>query len=220
MKRDYFLFIRISKEEYIDSLQKIGQIYCNTIRYFREIENDGQKADENEGKAFIKQVKNIVIKDRERILAKADSAQLYYDNSKDIGNIYCLYGVESSLMNKNIFSEQMVKINRDSYGLGQYALIIHHPTEFMKRVSQKLKTLNKQFNFSPVKYYDKDAYNGELSPFYKSKEFAHQSEIRIWIPSQIEQVYEFQIGDISDISTKITVDKLDSISVQYLKPNT
>jgi len=60
-KRDYLMYIRISEDRFIDSLQQKGHLFCNTIKYFRTIEDNGIRGDKNEGKAYIKQINDLKI---------------------------------------------------------------------------------------------------------------------------------------------------------------
>ena len=218
MKNDeesYFLFIKIGEEKHIDSLQKSGQIFCNSITYFRSIEGDKNRADKNEGKNYIKQIRDIEIFIENRPIAHASYAQMYNENIDMHGNIFCLYAAKSSLLNKE---KTLQKINFDNNikDFGAYALLIYHPDKFINRVSRELRRLSKDFAYSPVFYYDENIYQGKLGPFHKSKKFLNQSEFRLWIPNTEEKVFEFFIGDISDISYKIPVSGLNNISAKLL----
>ncbi|KJS06322.1 MAG: hypothetical protein VR77_05865 [Flavobacteriales bacterium BRH_c54] len=215
---DYFMFIKISNDKFIDSLQQKGHIYCNSIKYFRTIEDNGIRGDKNEGKAYLKQVKDFEISLEGKVIAKAEKAQIYFDHPEDIGNLFCLYGVQSSLVNLTKKSLQKIKIENQSKKFGQSALLIHNPEEFINRISKELKRLSKEFNFSLVHYFDPETYEGELSPFYKSNKYEYQNEVRFWIPQNEERTFEFYIGDISDISHKIPIGDLDKIEVEVIKP--
>jgi hypothetical protein len=211
--RNYFMFIRISEDRYIDAFQKKGHIYCNTIQYFRFIEDNGIRGDKNEGKSYIKQVNNLEILFEGKIIAKAPNGQVYFEHPDDKGNIYCMYGVESNLVDLTKKIRQKIIIEDSTKEFGRSALLIHNPEEFLNRVSRKLKSLSLEFNYSPVYYYNPNTYEGELSPFYKSNNYSYQNEIRIWIPNKNEKPFEFYIGDISDISYKIPVFDLDKMEV-------
>ena len=211
---NYFMFIKISVEPFIDSLQKKGHFYCNPITYFRSIENDNLKKDKNEGKAFIKQVKNLQIQIKGKTIATSPQAQFYFDHPEDSGNIYCLYGVKTELVDLTKKSLQKVKIEDISSDFGKCALLITQPEEFLKRITKELNRQNRNFDFSPVHYYDHNSYEGELSPFYKSNNYSHQSEVRLWVPNKEEKPFEFFVGDISDISHKVEVSDLNKIEVE------
>lgn len=214
------MFIRISEEKFIDSLQKRGHIYCNPIRYFRTIENSGLKKDKNEGKAFIKQVSNLRIQLKGETIATSPKSQFFFDHPEDSGNIYCLYGVKTELVDLTKKSLQKVKIENISGDFGKYALLITHPEELLSRISKELNNLSKAFKFSPVHYYDHTTYEGELSPFFKSNIFSKQNEVRLWILNKREEPFEFYIGDISDISHKVSISDLDKIEVEVIIPTT
>ncbi|MBK7872826.1 MAG: hypothetical protein IPJ74_20205 [Saprospiraceae bacterium] len=214
--RNYFLFIRISEEKYIDSLQKQGQIYCNPIQYFRSIEDEHLQGDKNEGKAYIKQIKNLEISLEGKVIAKANKGQLYFEHPEDDGNIYCLYGVESKLVDLTKKSLQKIKIEEQAKGFGKYALLIHDPQEFLNRISQKLNSLDIKYNFHPVNYYDVNSYEGGLNPFYKSNMYRYQNEVRLWIANKNKEPFEFFIGDISDITHKMPISDLDKLEVEMV----
>jgi len=209
--RNYFMFIRISEEKYIDALQKEGHIYCNTIKYFRFIEDNGVKGDKNEGKAYMKQINKIEIILEGKTIAAAAEGQIYFDHPENKGNIYCMYGVKSSLVDFTKKGRQKVIIEDSSKELGKSALLIFKPEEFLNRINKKLRSLSIEYNFSPVTYFDPKTFEGGLSPFYKSNIYSYQNEIRLWIPNKSEKPFEFYIGDISDISYKIPVSDLDKI---------
>ena len=111
------LLIKISEEKYIDEIQKEGKFYCNSLKYFRHLENDGYKADPNEGKQYIKQVKNLELFIDKKKVAHACNAQLFPDEFDD-GNIFCFYGFLTSKLDMNQTNrntDQQIRI-RESNG--------------------------------------------------------------------------------------------------------
>jgi hypothetical protein len=92
---DISLLIKISDEKYIDEIQKEGKFYCNSLKYFRHLESDGYKSDPNEGKQYIKQVKNVELFLGDNSIAHASNAQLFPDKF-DEGNVFCFYGLLTS----------------------------------------------------------------------------------------------------------------------------
>ncbi len=216
MQKNYFMFIRISDEEFINSLHKKGHIYCNTIKYFRSIEDNCKRGDKNEGKAFIKQLMDLELSLKGKVLGKAAKAQMYFEHEKNTGNIFCFYGVETSLMDKRKKYRQKILIEKEPRSLGKTALLIFQIEEFINRISNSLNALGKEYIISPVYYYDPNTYEGGLNPFYKSNKYKYQNEVRLWIQNTEEKPFEFYIGDISDISHKIPVSDLDKIEVETL----
>jgi hypothetical protein len=215
-KIDISLLIKISEEKYIDEIQKEGKFYCNSLKYFRDLENDGYIADPNEGKQYLKQVKNLEIFIGDRKIAKATNAQIFPGNH-DRGNIFCFYGFFTSNLDLSTKQLQKVNVEIESDRLGQYALMVFDIPEFIKRLKGKFEELGMEYQLGPVKYLDFKKYEGELSPFVKSNVYENQSEIRIWIPRDKGDSFIFYLGDISDICHKIRIEDLDKLEVELLK---
>ena len=93
----------------MEDLINEGTVFCNSINYFKNIDNKDLRGDENEGASQIDQIANLEIKLRDQIIGKADQGQLYQRNPDDQGNIYCLYGIETHTLDKE--SKQMMKLN-------------------------------------------------------------------------------------------------------------
>ena len=192
-KIDVSLLIKISEEKYIDEIQKEGKFYCNSLKYFRDLEIDGYKADPNEGKQHIKQVNNLELFLGDKKIGYAKNAQIF-PNTYDNGNIFCFYGVLTS--NLDLTTNKLQKINKEieSDKLGKHALLIFDLPEFKRRITKKFIDLNLKFQISPVKYLNFKEYEGELSPFTKSNVYQSQSEIRIWIPRDGDEQFTFYLG--------------------------
>lgn len=211
---DFIMLIKVAKEKHIDALQKKGHIYCNTKQYFRRIEDDGLRGDKDEGKTYIKQNKNIKIFHKDRLIAKDNKARVIFDNPNEFWNIFCTYGVNSSL-NANI-NKVKVELNfpEKSKEFGDYALLILNPKEFISRIKIKLNSLNMNYKIKPVTYYNPNFYEGKLNPFYKNDLYNYQKEVRLWLPNNSEKVYEFFIGDISNLTYKVPISKIGEIEIE------
>jgi hypothetical protein len=132
--------------------------------------------------------------------------------------VFCLYGVESDLVNLRKKAIQKIRIEEETKGFGEYALIIHDPIEFRARVVTELKNKSIQFQIHRVRYYDSKTYEGDLDQFDKSDKYEYQKEIRLWIPNNKQELFELYIGDISDISFKCKVEGLDQLAVDVTVP--
>ncbi|MCB0430653.1 MAG: hypothetical protein H6585_13330 [Flavobacteriales bacterium] len=213
----YMMFIRVGKNSHIDALQRKGEIYCNTTKFFRNLEEkETVQGDTNENRSIIKQVSNVEILIDGKPIAKAHSAQLYADHPNSDGNIYCLYGVNSNQADTAMTGRQKISIDPRVMNFGTSALLIYNPQEFKFRIESTLNSLSKEFHFSSVKYYDPKSYEGGLGPFCKSEDYKYQQEVRLWIPSDMDQPFKFSIGDISDISYKFPIADLDKIGVEHI----
>lgn len=210
------MLIKISSEKYIDEIQKQGKFYCNSLKYFRELENDGYIADQNEGKQYIKQVGKIELLIDGNVIAYANSGQFFPDGF-DKGNIFCFYGFQTSKLDLTTKNLQKVNFEIEADRIGEHVLLILDIPEFSRRLQIALEEQQILYQFGPVKYLDFQTYEGELSPYTKSNKFESQCEIRLWIPRDEENEFIFYIGDISDISYKCKIDDLNKIEVEVLK---
>ncbi|MBK9257324.1 MAG: hypothetical protein IPM42_17780 [Saprospiraceae bacterium] len=189
-KLNISLLIKISEEKYINELQKEGKFYCNSFKYFRELEHDRYKGDPNEGKQYIKQIDKLEFFLGDKRIAHANNAQLF-PNKFHKGNVFCLYGFQTSNLDLTTKRLQKINLEIESDKLGQYALVIFNVPKIKKRLEEMLKQLNIDFLFSPVIYLNFTKYEGKLSPFIKSDIYQNQSEIRIWMPRETEEPYIF-----------------------------
>lgn len=212
---DFSLLIKISEEKYIDRIQKKGEFYCNPLSYFREIENDSYRGDPNEGKQYIKQVKNLELYLEDKRIGWAHNAQLF-PNNYDKGNIFCFYGFQTANLDLSSKEKQKVNLEIQSERLGKYALIIFDLPEFKRRLKRCFRSLDRNYQINAVRYVDFNSYEGELTPFMKSDKYICQREIRIWIPNKKDDKYIFHLGSISDISYKCKIEDLHKIEIEVL----
>ena len=214
MTRDFASFIKFGEKEHMEKLHFEGEVYCKPISYFNQIEEKDFRGDKNDGVAYLKQIKDIRFKHQGMTIATALKGQLYGRNPKDIGNIYCLFGLATENLNLELKESQKLNINLNGVNFGDTAVWIYDPGEFKKRVEKALKKNNYEFNFSPVVYLDYSKYEGELSPFTKSDIYKPQSEVRFWIPNQKNCDLKINIGNISDISGILPVDIFDKLEYE------
>ncbi|MCA0365972.1 MAG: hypothetical protein LCH67_18180 [Bacteroidetes bacterium] len=193
---EVFSFLKISKLEYLQDLQKNGKFYCNSFKFFREFEGSPAINDINEGRVQIKQMNDITIFSKGKKIGKANNGQLFIEKYHS-GNIYCLFALKNNILKPH---GEKIKITDLPTNLGDSVLVIFNVEKFIKKVKTKLNLLGKEFQISPVEYLDFKSHNGYLSPFSKSKLYSDQNEVRIFISGEKEEPFIFEIGDISEIS--------------------
>lgn len=194
----------MQEEKFIDSLQNRGHIYCNTVEYFRKIEDGNKRGDKYDSYDYLIQGNSLKLKLKGSTIATSNQARLFLHNTKKKGNIYCFSRVKFKGKGKiKVFdmSPEFVK-------MGKYALLITNPDEFISRIESALKKLNLTYKFSLVSYYDESTYHGGLGPFSKRNCFSWQNEVRLWIDNNNEEPFEFFIGNISDISYKFDISQV------------
>ena len=200
--KDYCTFIKVGQLHHMKKLLHEGEIFCNPFNYFIAAEQESLRHDKYEGAAYITQIRKIELLDSvtKEPFAIANSGQLYYHNPEDKGNIYCLFGIETSTLDLSSDITKAFNLDMNGLNFGDTAIIIFDQAEFIERVKKEVEKVGHIFHFSPILYYDEKIHQGKLSPFYKSKNFILQNEIRFWIPNKINCDLTFKIGDISDIA--------------------
>ncbi len=174
----------------------------NSINYFKEMEDDEQRKDIQEGIERIEQVTWLKIEwEGKEIEFRRDSekntfssAQLRIANPDLEGNIFSMIAITSNL------SMKTDRLDERNMEFGDSFLVIFNPKEFLNRIDTAIKNLNKTYYWSLVRYYDEKTHNGDLDVFYKPTKFEHQNEFRIFVNNEEKKPLILEIGSIEDIS--------------------
>lgn len=215
MIKHYQSFIKFGEKIYMEKLFYDGEMFCNTLNHFSEIEYNDSRTDVNDGADYLIQGKNLKLIQDDKILATAKNIQIYRRNLDQLGNIYCLYGIENTDLK---LTDTFLKMNLDltAVNWGDTAVFIYNTKEFLRRVKIALELKKISFEISPITYYDHRTYEGKLSPFHKRKElFEHQKEIRYWMPNSLNSIQNINIGNISDISLIIPKKYINEIEYDF-----
>lgn len=125
--------MKIGQEEHINQLQKEGKIYCNTVKYFRDLENeDKNRGDGREGafKTELLDPDSLELSvDGEKIPITFTYARLnQFDNNRNEFKLFCLYGFK----NKHLTGEPFV--DKRNVDFGDKALIVTDTEELIFRI--------------------------------------------------------------------------------------
>jgi hypothetical protein len=203
-------FLKIGKEEHIDLLQKRGVIYCNTVEYFRTLEEKekGRKDIREGAKSSLKahDLKLFLDKDRKQeIPITITKAHLHTHDPDDLKtHLYCLYVIRSEHVTGKPF------IDSRNIKFGDKALLITDTQEFLNRFK---KGAGESIDYSNgfVRYYDEDKDHSNLTIYHKPDFFLYQSEYRFHIKNKSDRALQFEIGSIEDISIKFDADMLPKV---------
>ena len=214
--RHYSSFLKVGERKHMESLINDGLVFCKPLNYFSQIESKDFRGDPNEGVAYIKQVANLEILIDGKVIGTANQGQLYYRHPDDLGNIYCMYGIETNTLNLTLKKLQKFNLNMNGLKFGDTAVFIFDPAEFISRVQKALELKGFTFQYSPIIYYDPETHEGELSPFNKSIKYSEQNEVRFWIPNNLALDLTVEIGNMSDISYLISKAEIDALEYEPL----
>lgn len=202
------MFLKIGKEDHIESLQKEGLLYCNTVKYFRTLEeNDIRlRKDISEGAVTSTRIGWMKIKiDNKEIPIRITKGRLHtFDEAKDLEHIYCMYAITPDLATEEPF------IDERNVHFGDAGLLILDPPKFLVRIKKAIRG-KMTFDYGPVNYYPDDQDYKNLTVFDKQEYFSYQREFRLMFHNQSIEPLKVSIGSIEDISVKIEASKLSEL---------
>lgn len=206
--------IKIGRKDHINALQKDGFLYCNTVKYFRLVEQeDFNRHDAREG-AYKTEVVgspekyNLYFKG-ERVSKKIEFMRTQEFNlSKQNFKLFCLFGIKIMHATGKTF------VDNKTSEFGEKALFITNLFEFIKRVKSRLHKLKIDFKWGHVKYYKESGVNEKLTEFDKPDIFEHQNEFRLLIKEESTTPFTFKIGSIEDISILFDTNDLKKITLR------
>ena len=205
------LLIKFKNTDIIDSLQS-GCIYMNSIKKFREIENDGDDkvGDSIDGLLHIHNGYLIIEEDELKVHKLNDTGlQTRYSNDY----CYCFFGMDNTNFREQFSEEQKQKLSE----MGDTALIILNYSELMNRIKKVTDEKGYEVYAGFVKYYNPEIDSFSINnlmqkdglkmfSMYKRDKYKYQQEFRIVVhaPNETADHIELNIGDISDISKKMS----------------
>jgi hypothetical protein len=240
MKKIIYLLVKIFKEAdrvYADAFLKKGEMYCQTLKEFKKIEDNDTRGDEFEGVLFWIQPKDAIITLRfdrkiaglpEEFVIKESALAaptVIQTNEYDLHHIYCMYGVaideftftcsteeEKLALQKDINNCLMkqIEIDKKVLELGPTAVVVTNVAEFINRVETRFGgKIHRGF----IEYFDMHnqtkRFYGLNAIFKKRSQFAYQNEYRFAFETDGKVgAIKFKIGSLEDIAFKTTIDEL------------
>lgn len=198
------LLVKIAKEQYAEDILS-GKLYMKSLRYFRELEQEGV-GDEQEGALCIGATGDLLYKGQ--IVGKVKNLRAHYDFP-----VFCaLYVTLNQVCESDyefLIPQKMLRefmYDRTS----KYAAIIINRCDFEKRIEKALDQYKLLGCLGKVQYSDEIiaySYEERLKvAFSKRKNFAYQNEWRLALDFPVEDHFILEVGDISDIARKISID--------------
>jgi hypothetical protein len=209
--------IKLGKKEHIECFRNKGIVFMNSINFFKEMEEDEQRKDNEEGILRIEQVTwlRIMFGEKEFEFSKntkqntISSAQLRVANPALEGNIFSMIAITTELSN---FTDILDKQNMQ---FGDSFLVIFNPKEFLSRIDIAIKHADLKYRWNLVKYYDEQTHSGELGVFHKPLKFKHQNEFRIFVENNQRSPLVLKIGSIEDISEIFEIEEFERLRFRF-----
>jgi hypothetical protein len=212
------------KEEYADAFLS-GSLYLNTLKYFKELENecDG-RGDRAEAVSMWLQPQGVAMTLKapgfsDILITEKDLAgpTSFACGSYDGVHLLCLYAVHSDEAARAGESggqwKYPIGVDPRCLRFGKFAVIIL-AQPFLDLLKKALPTLGYEARGKLVAYYDDASFNGEIPiadvPFMKQKRFEYQREFRLCIYSRAptSRPITVPIGDLTSIGRKMEASQL------------
>lgn len=195
--------IKFGQYDHLCSLRDKGEMYMNTLPYFRKIEDDELRGDPfdsvdevkrgNKGHGSVKdtghtfEITNFVIR-------------LGPDSPENI-NLFCMYAMRPEYGS--------YPINEKNVRFGDYALIFFDSQEFINRISQSVRLEKIPTQANLIEYISQN-HVGEVGPFKKLETFEYQSEWRVVCQNGPGKERIIKLGNLSDICTIVKAKNINN----------
>ena len=200
------ILAKFSKKNYIDTFLQ-GELYCNSLSYFRQAKDNFGRADKCEGRVSYR---------------KNGGGKVSINLPGNKYFLCCFFNMPPQSINDGRAFYKTTDRERDKFSyFGDSCVVVLQPDELVKRISTECQKIGISCEWSPVEYVKKSCKdktvsihlndNPDHAVFVKRKKFMVQSEFRFVfsnIPDKLithEGAFVLNIGDIHDIA-KATYD--------------
>lgn len=212
-------FLKFGHEEHVQQLVDHGIMYCNTVDFFKVLEDKSVRGDKMEFLSKITnlhgdQIKNFSMKvSGNTIDLHPSHLQLREREQYPYGNLFCMYHIRPD----HFQNQRKCFIDPLTQNFGSHFMMVTDCVEFDRRVRLALVHQKLEFSRGVVDYYDLKTYNGKLSPFHKSNEYAYQREFRILIKGFPNEPILINIGSLKDITMIFETKRIPEIHFEFQK---
>jgi hypothetical protein len=205
-----FLMFKFGENEHMQKLYEEGEIYLNTISFFKITEDQKLRGDKHENITHNWQSDQIDLKINGQPLKDIVGSVKVYNPQEDKYQFTHIYSMSALCWGDNLEGKKI--LDERMKGFGNSVVIINNVKEFLARLEKTLDklcpdTINR-LSTDVVKYYDPNKHHGDLDIFCKSDEYSYQREWRIGVAKKdnIQNDFSFKIGNIKDISTILKIE--------------
>ena len=198
MDAKIYAFVKVGQKNHLESLQKDGLLYMNTLGYLRKIE--GMSGDKNEGTMDFfqgKKIKLVILPhSRQDPFPAKGLISMQSSYSPDLKkNVFCMHAI----------TDDYSALDEKNFERSSHALVIFNPQEFLELLNAAVSKDKADFYYGFVEYVDKKTYHGQMGCFKKFEEFKYENEYRIMRNYPTGKPFPFTIGSLEDISELVKV---------------
>jgi hypothetical protein len=182
-----------------------GLLYMNPLAFFTSLEADSARHDPHEGTDSIIQpcdIGKFIIEPHtpgfENIrVAPSDLAcpVLIARYVTSACNIFCMYAINRPV--------EGPICSKSRQWFGDSFVLFTNTREFLLRLTAAARHQGLRGEARSVQYYDETKYSGAIGRFRKPLKYSYQSEFRIALETGLQGPFQFQIGDLTDITSEV-----------------
>jgi hypothetical protein len=213
-----YLLVKFGEKIHLESLQKTGQIFCQTLKYFADLEEKKVRGDLYESAIELQYMENtkIYLRPADKIEEEFKyinvlHGQIRKSYDQPLGNVYCM----SKLRFEMELEPLIYRFDERFKGFGTHFLLIKHQPIFFERLSSALKKLAIKYCVGDVQYLDLRKYSGKKNCFQKDLFHSWQEEFRIFFQTSKIQPFDFHIGSLEDISEIYEIEKVPKLDIKH-----
>ena len=222
MNSKYSLLVKFAKDkEHLEEMQK-GMLYCNSIKYFTELEDGKLRGDAYEAVTELRYIENRTLQLKPANDLNSNwktlnvmNAQFKKHFSHPHGNLFCL----SSVSLKPTVEPTTFRFDERFKLFGNYVLLIMHQPIFEKRFKKALKKAKIKCCGKKIEYLNLKNYTGEKTLFQKDIEYSWQEEFRLYFERDSSEIFTFSMGSIKDISEIYDLNQQKEFLISLPDPN-
>lgn len=210
-------FVKVGTREHMTALHERGELYLNTLEYFRRGEDGLIRFDGDEGLKRIYQGPDVTFTisafGRTLLTSKGgegvEAIRLWLKGRNDL-NVYCM--TEITQLASFPYDDRFL-------GFGDTCVIVTNRDEFLRRLGAALRARARNFQTRSVEYVPTGKYVGEMGVFRKFDTFAWQREIRIAVdPLVAGGPLRLSVGPLTDVTRLEPVELLQKARFTVRKP--
>lgn len=206
-------FIKFVSEEKHARDFMAGRLYMNPLKYFKRLE----ETDDGRGDPFEAPTRWDQPKDVQEFSLEVDghsipiipkSPIVFQEDRFDLFNVFCVYaftahGLDRVTPKTAVDFKNALKIPVSCDELGEFAVIVYHPREFIARVAAAVRAHGYSCRAKAVSYFDPDSHSGPLADpcFAKRQSLSWQHEFRIVLDTRARfpKPCILEVGPLDDI---------------------
>jgi hypothetical protein len=194
--------VKFGNLEHLESLQTNGEVYMNTLPYFRKIEDDDLRGDPFDSVSEIQRGTKGTITHPETgaTFPVTEFTLRLGPNEPEKINLFCMYALRPE--------HGTFPVPEDNFRFGNHALVITNVPVFLDKISIYLREHKITGKADLVEYLDNN-HVGDVGPFKKLKKFSYQSEWRLMCKNGSGTPIKLKIGSLKNISILIESSKIN-----------